>query len=952
MDKAIAKGLGDRLYEKRKTTALELEQQIRQHIKTENFPAIQGIIDQLSREFAYAVHQPNARNGGLIGLASTAIGIGGKHLPLFLESIIHPVLACFGDQDGRVRYYACESLYNVTKVAMGEILPYFNEVFDVLCKLSGDSEPSVKNAMDLLDRLVKDIVCEMGATYVSVISKNPAMDYQKATQSVFKDENGVTFQVMKIQEGNAFSIQRFIPLLMERMHSIDPFTRVFLISWISLLNSVPDLELVSYLPAFLGSLIEFLNDSHNDVKTLTKTALDVFLHEIQRISHIQKKAGEQRKLTQPIKELERNFHSDNIQDKPTDTSSASQSVDEPKNATSASSSEPIQPNSTDTGVRSLEESSQFNTVIHKPEELTYELQQREQIEHNGEVYIPGQDTYIDYPKIIEILLSHIDDSEERIQLVVLTWLSALLEISSTSFIAYLPKLLSVLLLTMAKDSTRLSLKEKSQKLNQELLEFVSELESEEEKKLSYKATINTLTLHFLNESEITKVTALEWLKMLHKKSRSAILEHDDIFITLLKALSDPSEEVIYRDLQLISEISFESDDETFQSFIVNLLDLFKNDQKLLEKRGNFILRRLCLSLDPVRVYQTLAKVLKKETNSVFVGIIIQILNNNLITAPELSTLRKRLRSLEKKENFELFSIIFKAWCHNAPATLALCLLSQCYELAYSVLQIFVDFEVTVNVLVQIDILVQLLESPVFTRVRLQLLEPEKYPYLYKCLYGILMLLPQSTAFITLKNRLSSVSVLNTFSTTTTNGDSPSSLPQTSSSPQLSKTNSSKSIATDSSPSPSELLARRNFKYAELLACFRTVQQDHEDSLLTNSHSILSRKVIPKYQDTPRHEKSNPLAKQSLNVSGTAIINYEDTEEGTSSSTTYKTALNNHISSNGNSFGNNVSNFANNGLNFVRGSSVSSREQLGGLVRKVSGRGFGLKNFSSSNSIDK
>lgn len=83
---------------------------------------------------------------------------------------------------------------------------------------------------------------------------------------------------------------------------------------------------------------------------------------------------------------------------------------------------------------------------------------------------------------------------------------------------------------------------------------------------------------------------------------------------------------------------------------------------------------------------------------------------------------------------------------------------------------------TVNMLIQIDKLVQLLESPVFTckaispfkdetsnfwlvDLRLQLLEPEKYPHLYRCLYGLLMLLPQSSAFAALKNRLQSVSAI-------------------------------------------------------------------------------------------------------------------------------------------------------------------------------------------------
>ena len=45
------------------------------------------------------------------------------------------MLACFSDQDARVRYYACESMYNIAKVAKGEILLFFNETFDALSKV-------------------------------------------------------------------------------------------------------------------------------------------------------------------------------------------------------------------------------------------------------------------------------------------------------------------------------------------------------------------------------------------------------------------------------------------------------------------------------------------------------------------------------------------------------------------------------------------------------------------------------------------------------------------------------------------------------------------------------------------------------------------------------------------------------------------------------------------------
>lgn len=41
------------------------------------------------------------------------------------------------------------------QVTRGELVLYFNDIFDALCKLSADSEPSVQQAAHLLDRLVK-----------------------------------------------------------------------------------------------------------------------------------------------------------------------------------------------------------------------------------------------------------------------------------------------------------------------------------------------------------------------------------------------------------------------------------------------------------------------------------------------------------------------------------------------------------------------------------------------------------------------------------------------------------------------------------------------------------------------------------------------------------------------------------------------------------------------------
>ncbi len=59
-----------------------------------------------------------------------------------------------------MRYYACEALYNIAKVARGGIIPFFNDVFDALCKLSADSDPNVQvPARGALPRLARAHAC-------------------------------------------------------------------------------------------------------------------------------------------------------------------------------------------------------------------------------------------------------------------------------------------------------------------------------------------------------------------------------------------------------------------------------------------------------------------------------------------------------------------------------------------------------------------------------------------------------------------------------------------------------------------------------------------------------------------------------------------------------------------------------------------------------------------------
>ncbi|CAG8581727.1 4384_t:CDS:10 [Funneliformis mosseae] len=765
----IVRGLNERVYDKRKTAALEVEKLIREYAGEAESPSkvqrIRGILDKLIQDFAYSVN-PNARNGGLIALAAASIALGPDVAP-YLDDIVPPVLACFADQDSRVRYYACESMYNIAKVSKGEILRYFNEVFDAMSKLAADSELSVKNGAELLDRLIKDIVAEQSTTYVSVLDHPISHDDPMETVSMPRT--------------TAFSLPRFIPLLSERIRAKNPFTRNFLVSWITVLDSIPDLELVSFLPAFLDGLLQFLSDPH-DVRYATSNVLANFLAEIREAVEVKEQQKQQAMKNYFVEQ----------QRKLANTSE-----------TALDAGESIKDSDGDGDDVTLVKSS----IDSVDGDFNWDAVSISETEGRGKgSWVPGQGVIINYTRIVEILMPHLSSPEEEIQATALKWINEFITLAKDVIISFTPQLISAVLPSLAHTYC-LPIKTVAIDVNRSLYKLIIETPTnpaptipppsysvatrdssthlssnssmdflmnmgstkepnynntlhsiyEQADPFDYLKTVDALMHQVNNEHEETRVASLDWLLMLHKKASKKILAIDDgTFPVLLKTLSDPSDEVVKRDLQLLAQLSYNSE-EYFTRFMVDLLKLFSTDRRLLESRGSLIIRHLCMSLNSERIYRSFAEILEKEEEIEFASSMVQNLNSILITSPDLSDLRKRLKSLETKDGQMLFTALYKSWCHNPVATFSLCLLAQAYEHAANLLQSFADLDITVNLLIQIDKLVQLLESPVFTYLRLQLLEPDKYPYLFKCLYGLLMLLPQSSAFASLKNRLTSVS---------------------------------------------------------------------------------------------------------------------------------------------------------------------------------------------------
>lgn len=629
---ACVRALNDKIYDKKKAAAHEIEKMVKDFVARNKTQELRQLLKVLGQDFAGS-QIPNTRKGGLIGLAATAIALG-KDTGQYIDELLLPILACFTDSDSRVRYYACESLYNVVKIARGAVLRHFADIFSTLSKLAADPEQTVKNASEHLDRLMKDIV-----------SENPSFD-----------------------------MVVFMLLLRDRIYSKNPFTRQFIISWVSVLYAVPDIDLIGLLPEILDGLLKILEEPTLEIKKACDTVLGEFLRSIKQ---------------------------------------------DPSRA--------------------------------------------------------------NFPAMINILIVHAQAQDEFLQLTAITWIKEFVQLSGRNMLPFASGILTAILPCLSYDTdSRKNIRETAKAVNFILIKLITTEEDNKESSegLNLPSLVEVLFKHLNHTAVPTKVAALQWVYHLHTNIPDRMVPHmDELFIVLLRVLSDSADEVVQQDLEVLAEIMSypsqsggsgdgsdavrgpSSKNPYFSKFIVSLLKLFSSDSHFLEDRGSFIIRQLCVLLDAEDIYRTLARVLTTEENLAFAPTMVDTLNTILLTAAELFELRNKLKDLASQESCTLFCELYELWCHNPVATVSLCLLTQNYSHASRLIRNFGGLEVTVAFLIEIDRLVQLIESPIFTFVRLELLEIPPNQHLVQALYGLLMLLPQTEAFHMLRRRLNCIPAL-------------------------------------------------------------------------------------------------------------------------------------------------------------------------------------------------
>ncbi|CAH0713043.1 unnamed protein product, partial [Brenthis ino] len=657
LSSACVRGLCDKFYDKRKFAGVEIEKMVKDFSDANNTNQIKRLIRILGQDLMSSTN-PNVKNGALMGLSSVAVGLG-KDCVLYISELIHPIIACLGESEARVRYAATEALFNVLKIAREAALTHFPLVFDALARLAADPELQVRQGAELLDRLVKDIVTESPSLELSCV----------------------------------------VPLVRERMYTRSAAARQFAVAWVSALDAAPALGLRAHLPDLLDGLFTVLDDPNPEIRRMCDVQLNEFLRAIKK--------------------------------------------------------EPAE---------------------------------------------------VDFRAMINILITHAQASEELLQLTAITWLKEFCELSGRDVLPHASGVLRAALPCLAyTDEPRKKIRETAATVNLQLTKLVSDMEpgaepegrageaaaapegqaegQEGTERLELDAVVEVLTQLLHHNSVHTKVATLDWILHLYNKlplEMSAQTER--VFVSVVGCLTDPADDAVRRALAVLAEIcsgpppapapgpapaagdtapapaaALGDDDEVcsdleanpyYQKFLKALLRLLAADENLLEERGAFIIRQLCVLLGAEAVYVGVARAGVgggRRAAARLAGALATL----LLTAAELQPLRRRLRAAPGG----LFRTLYRAWAHSPVALLALCLLTHNYRHCAALVATFGDLEITVEFLTEIDKLVQLIESPVFAYLRLELLGGEGSAELRAALFGLLMLLPQSEAFHALRRRL-------------------------------------------------------------------------------------------------------------------------------------------------------------------------------------------------------
>ena len=279
---------------------------------------------------------------------------------------------------------------------------------------------------------------------------------------------------------------------------------------------------------------------------------------------------------------------------------------------------------------------------------------------------------------------------------------------------------------------------------------------------------NFLLLILLSKNFDDNLNELNYnLKSLIEKEKNYEFEKNEFNETIKKGINNSnfSQKIISLDWYILMNVKNKNKGEEPIKEIIKII--LKTIEENMEEENNEnlfleMLKKLCKN-NILFLFDLLCDYIITEKLSYnFKYKIIGYLNDFLIYSSRAPELKESLITpINKKDkntdnDLLLFEKLYKIFSVNPMCLLIFCIYMELYELGWELILNFKNIKLEDDYYEYLAIFVQTIENRQWNDLRIKFLYPNKNIYFIKCLYGILMLLPQGKAFDILSDRLYSI----------------------------------------------------------------------------------------------------------------------------------------------------------------------------------------------------
>ena len=159
----------------------------------------------------------------------------------------------------------------------------------------------------------------------------------------------------------------------------------------------------------------------------------------------------------------------------------------------------------------------------------------------------------------------------------------------------------------------------------------------------------------------------------------------------------------------------------------------------------------------INLFELIVQCIKEKNDFNFKYILVGYLNTYILNSKNNQNLKQSLFKLKTDDNSlfnNLFNKLYKLFSINPICLLIFCIYMDLYELSWELILKFKEVKLEKDFYIYLVKFIQAFENS--EHIKKLLLYPNKNIFLIKCLYGILMLLPQGKAFDILSDRLNGI----------------------------------------------------------------------------------------------------------------------------------------------------------------------------------------------------